>query len=101
MSSLCAGLGNTYSVGSTKLLGFERFNILKAIGNPTANLEVTRSLVQPAPTFQGAGADAPAAGQIGLVKMDDGHRGSPRSASNDCEDDRRNGGRKSSPKPAE
>ena len=52
-----------------KLLGLERFDILKAIGHAATELHEARPLTEPAPAFQGARADLPAAGKLDLIEV--------------------------------
>ncbi|MDI3307829.1 MAG: hypothetical protein QJR07_12075 [Acetobacteraceae bacterium] len=56
----------------------ERLDVLEAIGDAAADLEEAWPLAEPAPALQRARADVPAASQIGLVQMPDGHGDFPR-----------------------
>jgi hypothetical protein len=55
----------------TNLSGFERFDVLYAINDATADTKIRRPLLEPAPPFERARADLPAARQVDLVEMPD------------------------------
>src|SRR5438128_147636 len=57
------------SLGIARARGLVGLHIVQAIDNATADLQVLRSLMEPAPTFQGTGTDAPPTRKVDLVKV--------------------------------
>ncbi|WP_156460164.1 hypothetical protein [Mesorhizobium sp. Root157] len=52
-----------------ELLLFERDDVLEAIDDTAANLQVARALFKPAPALKGAWAKLPAARKLDLIEM--------------------------------
>ena len=69
------------------LLGLEGLDLLDAVDHPTTNLDVAGALANPAPALKRAWADAPAAGQVDLVQVFDGHGVLQQAVTKTCGDD--------------
>ena len=52
-----------------ELLCLKRLDVLDAVGDATTELQVRRPQSLPSPSFEGAGAELPASGELNLAQM--------------------------------